>query len=213
MRIPKALDDRGNAGAFSNNTLTKLTSSRPSDSVDNGRFGQDRGIDGLTPAHPRPDDFAIPDVRASGRPRVNRQAAAGAARSAAPVSSPPAAGRASGVSARLTRARPAAVGQSPSRSAFPEMRSAFPVGRRSWTAPPKADQRAETHGRATAGETGHDGLSNRCRLRTSISTPEPRLDPPQAEIDALAANIRELGLIQRVARRPPRSGTRRGAGR
>ena len=27
----------------------------------------------------------------------------------------------------------------------------------------------------------------------------PRLDPPQAEIDALAANIRELGLIQNLA--------------
>jgi ParB-like chromosome segregation protein Spo0J len=27
----------------------------------------------------------------------------------------------------------------------------------------------------------------------------PRLDPPQAEIDALATNIRELGLIQNLA--------------
>jgi ParB family chromosome partitioning protein len=32
-----------------------------------------------------------------------------------------------------------------------------------------------------------------------IHTLHPRLDPPQAEIDALATNIRELGLIQNLA--------------
>jgi ParB family chromosome partitioning protein len=32
-----------------------------------------------------------------------------------------------------------------------------------------------------------------------VHTLNPRLDPPQAEIDALAANIRELGLIQNLA--------------
>ena len=90
--------------------------------------GCGRRIDGPSARSPRPDDFTILHVRpASGRPRVNRQAATDVAGSAAPVSRLRLRA-APGRPARLTRARPAAGRQRP--PALPTRNAeAFPVGR------------------------------------------------------------------------------------